>query len=237
VTATDPAYLALVAGIRGEPECDVRRLATADWLEEHGEPERAAWIRARVADPSRWEGFVCGHDPLGWFPATRALGDKCFVDTNRGFVARVSGPLAAFGEERGCTRCLVPWPSGTPGLWHRPPTADPCPHCHNTGRVWVPAPAFAELCRREPLPDDGVTVTDRDAGETHPPPFTRGRGLWVRHGPGVDDGGRLQDTLPGSLYDLLPKESGHDGRWAAVYHTPAAATVALSAALVRAARG
>jgi uncharacterized protein (TIGR02996 family) len=36
---------ALVAAIRADPNDNVRRLAFADWLDEHGQHERAAWVR------------------------------------------------------------------------------------------------------------------------------------------------------------------------------------------------
>lgn len=40
-----PDYLAQLAGILAHPEDDLPRLVLADWLDEHGEPERAAEIR------------------------------------------------------------------------------------------------------------------------------------------------------------------------------------------------
>ncbi len=40
-----PGFL---AAIIADPEEDVHRLAYADWLEEHGEPERGAFIRVQV---------------------------------------------------------------------------------------------------------------------------------------------------------------------------------------------
>jgi uncharacterized protein (TIGR02996 family) len=36
---------ALVAAIRADPNDNTRRLAFADWLDEHDQPERAAWMR------------------------------------------------------------------------------------------------------------------------------------------------------------------------------------------------
>jgi uncharacterized protein (TIGR02996 family) len=39
---------ALLQAIRAEPEDDLPRLAYADWLDEHGEPERAEFIRTQI---------------------------------------------------------------------------------------------------------------------------------------------------------------------------------------------
>jgi uncharacterized protein (TIGR02996 family) len=48
---------ALLAAIRAAPDDDAPRLVYADWLDEHGQPERAAFIRiqcelARTGDPA-----------------------------------------------------------------------------------------------------------------------------------------------------------------------------------------
>src|SRR5438874_337468 len=39
---------ALLRAIRESPDDDAPRLVYADWLEEHGDPDRAAFVRARV---------------------------------------------------------------------------------------------------------------------------------------------------------------------------------------------
>ena len=44
----NPDWLALMAGIIGDPDNDLRRLIVADWLEEHGEEARAEFIRTQV---------------------------------------------------------------------------------------------------------------------------------------------------------------------------------------------
>jgi len=53
VTATDvqthPEYLAFLRAICAAPEDDTARLVLADWLEEHGERERAEFIRVQCA--------------------------------------------------------------------------------------------------------------------------------------------------------------------------------------------
>ena len=42
---------ALIRACKAEPDDDAPRLILADWLEEHGEGERAAFIRAQIARP------------------------------------------------------------------------------------------------------------------------------------------------------------------------------------------
>jgi uncharacterized protein (TIGR02996 family) len=51
---------ALLAAICNEPEEDTPRLALADWLDENGEPERAAFVRAQIelARTPPWEPFA-----------------------------------------------------------------------------------------------------------------------------------------------------------------------------------
>ena len=44
----DPALLSLLGGARAEPHDDAPRLVLADWLDEHGEPERAEFIRCQL---------------------------------------------------------------------------------------------------------------------------------------------------------------------------------------------
>jgi uncharacterized protein (TIGR02996 family) len=49
---------AFIAAIIEQPECDTRRLAFADWLDEHGEPERAEFVRVQVELSRLWSGGV-----------------------------------------------------------------------------------------------------------------------------------------------------------------------------------
>jgi uncharacterized protein (TIGR02996 family) len=46
--ADHPEYAALLRAICAEPDDDTPRLVAADWLEEHGDPDRAAFIRIQV---------------------------------------------------------------------------------------------------------------------------------------------------------------------------------------------
>ena len=43
-----PAAVGLLRAIREHPDDDLPRLVYADWLEEHGEPQRAEFIRSQV---------------------------------------------------------------------------------------------------------------------------------------------------------------------------------------------
>jgi uncharacterized protein (TIGR02996 family) len=53
--------LALLAACKAAPDDDTLRLALADWLDEHDEPDRAAFIRAQIelTDPDRSGRRVC----------------------------------------------------------------------------------------------------------------------------------------------------------------------------------
>ncbi len=57
-----PDRAALLAGIAADPDNDLRRLVFADWLDDHGEPARAEFIRLqiegpRVTDPAEWKSL------------------------------------------------------------------------------------------------------------------------------------------------------------------------------------
>jgi len=52
---------ALIAAVCQHPHDDTPRLIFADWCEEHGEPDRAAFIRAQI-ELSRIEGLRCAVD-------------------------------------------------------------------------------------------------------------------------------------------------------------------------------
>ena len=43
---------ALIAGIASDPFSDLRKFVFADWLEEHGEHERAEFIRLAIGNKS-----------------------------------------------------------------------------------------------------------------------------------------------------------------------------------------
>jgi uncharacterized protein (TIGR02996 family) len=170
--------LALLAAVFAAPADDMPRVAYADWLEEHGMGHRAALISHQL------ELFRAGKTPpqqnLVW-PPNHAV----TLTWSRGFVTSVRGSLAAFWGAP-CPAC-----NGTGNVSGRHPPARHDSQCFhrvngvacNNGRVPGPAPAFRELCRREPV--ERVEVTDWVSGQlvhqlTHP---TNGRfvgkfGLW-----------------------------------------------------------
>jgi uncharacterized protein (TIGR02996 family) len=61
-----PEWLALLRAICAAPDDDTPRLVAADWLEEHGDPDRAAFIRIQC-ELARLEaaGFGAGADANG----------------------------------------------------------------------------------------------------------------------------------------------------------------------------
>src|SRR4051812_46037564 len=50
----DPTLAALLRACKDEPFDDVRRLVLADWLEEHGDPDRAEFVRLQLALHDLW---------------------------------------------------------------------------------------------------------------------------------------------------------------------------------------
>src|SRR3954452_11321039 len=44
-----PALRSLLAAAKAEPHGDAPRLVLADWLDDHGEPERAEFVRLQLA--------------------------------------------------------------------------------------------------------------------------------------------------------------------------------------------
>lgn len=110
-----PDYLSFLAAIRADPKDDTHRLVAADWLDEHGEPERAEFIRVQVAAPrgftqlsniphhqchrgtllARWVGFGTVQMPRGAAALAKSLlpppdpSEHCEVSFRRGFLSRV----------------------------------------------------------------------------------------------------------------------------------------------------
>lgn len=82
---------ALLAAIRLHPDEDVPRLAYADWLDEHGQPERAEFCRVQCELAKmghRAEGLPCGDcDPL--LARERQLLDAHWLEWNIEFMASI----------------------------------------------------------------------------------------------------------------------------------------------------
>jgi uncharacterized protein (TIGR02996 family) len=114
----DPAF---IASIRQNPDDDTVRLAYADWLEEHGQGERAEFIRAQISYGGgmmfldnlphltsqrgrgkflhRWRGSS-GQWPKGSIQAMKQTvpdpesGHRCDLFFSRGFVKEATVPSA-----------------------------------------------------------------------------------------------------------------------------------------------
>lgn len=219
-----PEWAALIAGIRADPDDDVRRGVAADWLDDHGEGGRAAIIRRQCRHPKYWH----------FTPALNGLR----LIGHRGFVFEVRGPLAAFWSEEPCERCMTERSIGA-GLTFRPTSPETgCPTCRGTARVSGPSPAWVALCRREPIRAEGVTVTDREPHEDHGEDGPSGTWTWWRMNPEyTEDASDLSDEL----FDLLAGGTlGTDAVTSHVaeykeYPTADAARLALGAALLAAA--
>lgn len=246
-----PEYLALVAGIRAVPDDDLPRLVAADWLEERGEDERAAYVRHHVRGDPLPLGMLDASPDLEWLPVLarhtrRGLADRVeylngdgvsvVAVFDRGFIDRVSGPLAALhgGECRRCAadQCTPTVPQQLPCRRFRHDhgrhpwceacrSKDACPACNGTGRT---PGVLAELLRREPVSADGIEVTDREPDVYGSPPRRFFR--WVNGDRGDAMGGYGRFTLPQQVYDEI--ECDHRG-----FPTADAARLALSRALHR----
>src|SRR5581483_12084459 len=79
---------AFLAAVVARPDDDLPRLIFADWLDEHGEPERAEVIRLQCAAA---RGDPDG-DPLRGYPATSAR--QRMIDLETAHRAAWLGPLA-----------------------------------------------------------------------------------------------------------------------------------------------
>ena len=63
-THTHPEQAGFIASIVAQPEGDTARLVYADWLDEHGQPERAEFIRVQCELTRRMEESARDAEPL-----------------------------------------------------------------------------------------------------------------------------------------------------------------------------
>lgn len=134
---------AFLEAICREPAEDVHRLVFADWLDEHGEPERAEFIRVQCelarTDPfDGWECKVCGNRPVleGDFDGgVCAHGKGCYTLFEDGGGDEFIETSERYRELRRRERELFPclYRSGLPGSFI--PNLDgltgrPGPHAH-----------------------------------------------------------------------------------------------------------
>ena len=130
MTQLDPG---LLAAIIADPKNDDIRLIAADWLDEHGECDRAEFIRVQVelARTPRWLAYpckVCGATPCEGGEISHGRG--CFVASSDGGWTELADENPAWTSLQDRERELLlvlaaaqTWdfgiPSGTPG-WHCP---------------------------------------------------------------------------------------------------------------------
>src|SRR5438552_3672115 len=57
------ADVLVMAAVLAAPEDDTLRLAFADWFEEHGEPDRAEYIRLQIEQARLYPDLRCGAGP------------------------------------------------------------------------------------------------------------------------------------------------------------------------------
>src|SRR4051812_48918640 len=88
---------AFLAAIAANPDDDLPRLVFADWLDEHGDADRAAFVRLQCAgDPAslaRAAGLEARHRAAWLGPLARVA---FRVEFRRGFVEHAVLPAAAF---------------------------------------------------------------------------------------------------------------------------------------------
>src|SRR5262249_19654383 len=109
---------ALLQAVIDDPEDDAPRLVFADWLEDNGQPDRSAFIRAGVElartdedDPRRpdlvrREQSLLARNPAWRQEVAKALRPR--AEFRRGFIAEVDWTARAFLK-------------GAGGLWKRSP--------------------------------------------------------------------------------------------------------------------
>lgn len=97
-----PDELALLADVHAAPRDDRPRLAYADWLEEHGQPDYGTFIRlsCRVRTPVSWR-----KPAVGWYARQQAELDKTTRPDER---ARLQGLLDLWQVELAARDLLVP---------------------------------------------------------------------------------------------------------------------------------
>ena len=213
---------ALLWDILRDPANDGLRLVFADWCEDHGEPERAEFIRGQVLRGlDRVPGYVAGINGLWWlweaWPA-ELVGRLGAWEWRRGFLDHVTLTTADFLGET-CWGCggegkVTRFPSGQARVRR-------CGDCDGTGHVGGHARAIFEA-----HPITRVTLSDRQ-------PYGHAHENWY------DDavyppGNHPLSNLPTVLFSLLTHTNvaDHEHR----RYSRGGGMVALSAACVRYAR-
>jgi uncharacterized protein (TIGR02996 family) len=173
---------AFLADIVEHPECDATRLIFADWLEDHGEPHAARFIRGQIA------GEVASL-PLAW--------GTPIIDTLFGPGIGWRGTVNNTAGESGWYSSSWLADAAIPLLWRRG-------FVHT---IRLPTSLWlrhrVELMRGHPI--ERVELTDREASsENSSVHFLRGKFRWhvVPDSPNVPAGSWLQKDLVGDIADL-----------------------------------
>lgn len=196
---TDPEYIALLRTILENPEDDAPRLIIADFIEEHGDQERAEFIRLQVIKGRclfiPFTVLKCLADSIGANIGSRDFingvhttrfeknNDQCLSAIwSKGFISEIRLSCAEFVGRR-CGNC-----AGR-GVWlnlerGRYGELEDCDHCRGTGHIEGVA---RELFERHPIAS--VVLVDKRPTS----------GWWIFVKPGDRDYGRISDTLPVEL--------------------------------------
>ena len=116
-----PEYLALLETVRTFPDDDAPRGIIADWIQDHGDDDRAEAIRWFLANPDYRQSNPIQEAVPGWPEGDRFRGIPCCA-VSRGFVSEVRCTAAAFlggpcgrcntsGKTYRCRGCHTEWKS------------------------------------------------------------------------------------------------------------------------------
>jgi len=210
VTTTLPEHAPFYAAIAADPDRDAPRLVFADWLDEHGEAERAEFIRLGC---EYWRMPYCGHEPE-LLDAQRAAPTcaRCRIGLTADNLVRTHNIEWTVNIPSGV---LCKWRRGfidSVSLTTRQLVGEPCEHCKGTGLVGAADGPYHVGCHvcdgKRTLPglaaDLGracptlraVVLTDREPYEDGAHDFS-----WWESAPPRRD--HPQSDLPNELYELL----------------------------------
>lgn len=162
----DPEYIALLRRVCEKPADNAPRGVIADWIQDHGDDERAEFIRLQC------NGMECGpgdRNSIPSFAVAKSYFANCpnfpqgsFVKWSRGFISEIRLTCAEFIGGP-CGKCNgTGWI--TSRVWHGPTQDDdeistsssPCEHCKRTGHIDGIA---RELFQKHPIVK--VVLTDK----------------------------------------------------------------------------
>ena len=254
---THPQYRAMLAAVCATPKDDLPRLVLADWLEEHGETERAEFIRVQCEMAKHPTCLEPGHACDRCAELRRF--ERWWIETNRqslqaeykpflvGLLRQDwddvdSGLLFARGfvAEVRCT--LADWCGGacshsaygarcSYGVIPLGDASFSCPACRGTGRT---AGIRPRLVREHPV--ERVVLTDREphhSSDRRVPPYAWFRGPAPAGSP-MWRPPHDREVIPVNIYDLIAGYSFGGDRDLAhkEFPTREAAEAAMSAALI-----